>query len=99
MSKPTGNWEDDCNRDDTAKFIRTVPKADPKLPVIERLRLIVKESTANRIDGVFVDLFSASVAVQVYDAVNEANKAKLAGLPVRRLISVCFQVVNKKGAA
>jgi len=99
MSKPTGNWEDDCNRDDTARFIRAVPKADPELPVIERLRLIVKESTANRVDGVFVDLFSASVAVQVYDALNETNKAKLAKLPVRKLIHICFQVVNKKGTA
>lgn len=95
MSRPTGNWEDDFNRDDTARFVRSVPKADPALPVIDRLRLIVKECQANRVDGVLVDLFSASTAVQVYDAVNEANKARLAKLPVRQLITVCFKVLAK----
>lgn len=95
MSRPTGNWEDDFNRDDTARFVRSVPKADPKLPVIEKLRLIVKERQANRVNGVLVDLFSASAVVQVYDVVNEANKAKLAQLPVRKLVAVCFKVLAK----
>ena len=98
MSRPTGNYEDDFNRDDTARFIRRVKKADPKLPTIDRLRLIVKERQANRVDGVFVDLFSASAAVQVYDAVSDANKERLAKLPVRKLISVCFGAIDKTRA-
>jgi hypothetical protein len=98
MSKPTGNHEDDHDRGDLARAVRSVKKADPGLSVIDRLRSIVRERQANRVNGVLVDLFSASAAVQVYDAVNDANKERLDKLPVRKLISVCFRAIDRTRA-
>jgi len=95
MSKPSGNPEDDNDRDDTAKAVRSVKKANPAIPAIERMRLIVKECQANRIDGCYVDLWTASCCVQVYDAANEKNKEKLRSFRAARLVDVVFKVLQK----
>jgi hypothetical protein len=99
MSKPNGCHEDDRDRDETARTVRGTKKADPKVPVIDRMRLIVKECQANRINGVYIDLFTASCVTQVYDAVNEANKKRLDALPVRKLVDVVYKVLNKTRAS
>jgi hypothetical protein len=95
MSKPTGNWEDDFNRGDTARFVRAAPHTSRKEPVIDRLRRICEEKQAARVDGVLVDMTSASVTVQVHDALNEANRAKLAAMPVRKMVMVALSVASK----
>jgi hypothetical protein len=95
MSKPNGCPEDDYDRTETARAVRAKKKADPKVPVIDRMRLIVKECQANRIDGVYVDLFTASCVTQVYDAVNDENKKRLESLPVRKLVTVVYKLLNK----
>lgn len=87
-----------AERDDLAGAIRETPHLSRKAPVIDRLRKIVADKQASRVDGVLVDLFSASVVVQVHDAVNEANRAKLSAMPVRKMVSVCFQVASRNGA-
>lgn len=99
MSKPNGCPEDDRDRDETARTVRGTKKADPAVPVIERMRLIVRECQANRINGVYVDLFTASCVTQVYDAVNEANKGRLDSLPVRKLVDVVYKLLNKTRAS
>lgn len=63
---------------------------------LQRIRQIVAEKAAAKVNEVFVDLFSASMIVQVYDIVNDANKAKLLTLPVGRLASVCFAAANRQ---
>lgn len=59
---------------------------------IELLRGIVtgKQAQRIRIDGhkVYVDLFTASMLVQVYDALNETNRAKFIGLPWTRMVDI-----------
>jgi hypothetical protein len=43
----------------------------------EALRQIVTDKSAAKVNGVLVDLFTASAIMQVYDAVNNANKEKM----------------------
>ena len=56
------------------------------------LRRIVDRSQAEEIDGVFVDLFSASAIVQVYDALNSGNQRKYIKLPVGRMAEIAFKM-------
>lgn len=66
---------------------------------IEKLRKIVEEKKAAKVNEVFVDLFSASGIVQVYDAINEQNREKLLKLPLAHVADICFRVINKNSAA
>lgn len=61
---------------------------------IRQLRKIVEEKTAEEIDGVLVDLFSASAAVNVYDKLNEANRAKMVSLPLVTMINLVFKLLK-----
>lgn len=68
---------------------------------IELLRAIVAQRQAAKIsmviDGksrkVLVDLFTASAMVKVYDALNEANRAKFIALDWPRFVSVTWKLV------
>jgi hypothetical protein len=42
--------------------------------------------------GTMIDLFTASAIVQVYDALNDANKGKFASLPAGRMGIVAFKL-------
>jgi hypothetical protein len=42
----------------------------------------------------YLDLLTSSAITQVYEAINEANQAKLAALPIQRIASICFQMVK-----
>jgi len=96
MSRPSGNGsEDDMGRTDTAQAIRSVPKPDPRLPRIEKLRQIVRDRQANRVEGKLVDMYTASVIVQVYDAVNEGNKKKMDATKLPQLASICFKLAGR----
>ena len=44
---------------------------------METINKIVADKQAGKINGMTVDMFTASAIKQVYDAVNEDNKAKL----------------------
>jgi hypothetical protein len=44
---------------------------------VEALRQIVTDKNSAKVNGTLVDLFTASAIMQVYDAVNDANKEKM----------------------
>ena len=85
-------------RNEMAVAIRSTPHTSRQVPVIDRMRKIVESKTASRIDGLLVDLFSASAVVQVHDALNEANRTKLAAMSVRRMVNVSFSLITKTKA-
>ena len=60
------------------------------------LRKIVDEKQHARLDGMIVDLFSASHIIAVLDALNPANKAKYLKLPVKRMADIAFTILAKK---
>jgi anti-anti-sigma regulatory factor len=65
---------------------------------IELLRKIVAEHQAQRIriDGrkVYVDAFTASMLVQVYDALNETNRARFIALPFITMVNIGWKAVK-----
>jgi hypothetical protein len=62
---------------------------------IDALRRIVAESQYAKIDGMMVDLFSASAIVSVFDAISPANQAKYAAMPVSQMASIAFKLLKK----
>lgn len=72
---------------------------------IEMLREILanKQAQKIRIDGrkIHVDLFTASMVVQVHDGLNEENRAKFIGLPFLQMVDLGWKLVKKtqQGAA
>jgi hypothetical protein len=66
-----------------------------RLTRIDRLRKIVAEGQYAKVEGSTVDLFSASAYVKVYDALSDANKAKLDALPLPAAIEFVFKLLNK----
>lgn len=65
-------------------------------PSIKQFRRIVKTKSHGKVDGVPVDLFSASAVVQVYDALGKtANKVKYAKMDPVEMISLAYKLVQK----
>ncbi len=84
------------HRDDLADAIRHTPKR-PTLSTIEQVRKIVESRQCARVGGVLVDGFTASAIIQVYDRLNDENKAKLAALPIRKMADTVWKIASGKG--
>lgn len=63
------------------------------------MRRIVNDHAAAKVNEVFVDAFSASAFVQVYDKLNAANQAKLRGQCVGRAIDLVWGLVGRSQEA
>ena len=61
---------------------------------IAAFREIVSECQHAKIDGCSIDLFSASIVVQVYDNLNEQNKTKFAGCTARKMALVALKMLK-----
>jgi hypothetical protein len=77
----------------------TVPEQlpDPPAARIAALRQIVVDRQYAKIDGITVDLFSASTILAVYDALNDTNKAKFSKLEAHRMFGIAFKTIQKRG--
>lgn len=64
------------------------------MKIIEQLREIVKEHQYKKIDGVIVDVMTASAILKVYDNINEVNQAKFSALPITKMASVAWQLIK-----
>ncbi len=75
----------------------TMPEQLPNPPEarVQALRQIVAECQYAKIDGIMVDLFSASTILSIHDALNESNKARYSRLPVYRMAEIAFKLANK----
>ena len=63
---------------------------------LAEMRKIVASCTASKVNECFIDMWSASAVVKVYDAVNEKNKARLLALPVARVCQIAMQVLDNQ---
>jgi len=62
---------------------------------IEQCRRILLKEGAAKINEVFVDSFSASVILAIYDKLSGKNKAKLESMPVARACDICYTLYGK----
>lgn len=51
--------------------------------------------TSGKKKGVLVDLWSASMFMNVYDNLSEENRQKLAAMPLDRKIGVCYHIIER----
>jgi hypothetical protein len=64
--------------------------------VINKMKKIVKDKQAMKIDGVMVDLYTASAVTKIYDIVNPANKKKMEKMSPQGLATAAFKILGKK---
>jgi len=57
-------------------------------------RKVVEEKQFAEHDGILLDLFTASMLVQVYDALGEVSKAKFAGFHLTKAVSIGWKVTR-----
>ena len=73
----------------------TVTRTTTPEEKIAVLRRIVTSRGYGEIDGVTVDLYSASAIVAVYDGLTETNRAFFAGMPIPRMAELGFKVLAR----
>ena len=65
------------------------------MPAIQK---IVSDKQAQKVGGVMLDMFTASVIVKAYDAVNDSNKAKMEKANINVLVKLAHKVMGMKEA-
>ena len=63
---------------------------------IDKIKDIVSKKKASKIDGVMVDMFTASAISQIYDKVNDANKKKMEKLPITKLAALAMKMMKNE---
>ena len=95
---PHQSVEDSMKTPNAERLINERVKRDPSAPVgddgLEIMRRIRAESQYAEVNGIKVDLFSASGFVNVYDQLSPANQAKLLDLPVGKAIRTVFKLLK-----
>lgn len=61
---------------------------------IAAIRRIVTEGQYAKVDGLTVDLFSASAIIKVYDALNEKNREHFAAMPAGKMAVIAFKLLK-----
>ena len=59
---------------------------------------IVKTKGAKKVNGVMIDMFTASVITKAYDKVNDANKKKMEKANVQTLVALAHKVMGLKAS-
>ena len=69
---------------------------DEASKTIDAMMQIVDRKQAMKIDGVMVDMFTASAVTQIYNKVNDANKAKMDKMKATQLANVAMKMLKKE---
>lgn len=83
--------DEQTHRDDLANAIKGTKPTGTR---IEKLRWIVEHHQAARVDGCFVDAMTARACVEVYEALNEENRAKFAAMTMRKMGLLAWKLVK-----
>ncbi len=60
----------------------------------ETVQSIVKDKQAKEIEGVLVDMFTASALVQAYEQVNDSNKRRIEASNLNQLIDISHIIMG-----
>ena len=88
--------DDDKKKDDElilGKLQKEAKVIDSK--VIQSMRDIVAKKQYQKIKGVMVDGFTASLVVKIYDALGDSNKKSFGSLPLSKMVNVAWKIHNK----
>jgi len=94
MHKSSISIAEQIERDDLAQTVKETPHLSRK-DIIESIREIVRTKQVSRVSGSLVDIMTAQVIIQIYDAVNDVNKEKLKNMPLKKMANICWIVFNK----
>ena len=61
---------------------------------IAAIRSVVAKGQYAKIDGIMLDLFSASAIIKIYNAINPENQAKYREMPVSKMASIAFKLLK-----
>ncbi len=61
---------------------------------VETCRKIAEEKQRGKYEGAWIDLYTASAVIRVYDALNEVNKAKIDACDYRKVVAVAWKMVK-----
>jgi hypothetical protein len=84
---------------DLAPLVKEEVELHEESETISKLKQIVDKKSAMKIDGMMIDMFTASAITQIYDKVNDANKAKMDKLKVDKLANLAFKMMKREGLA
>ena len=84
---------------DLAPLVQEDVELTEESKTIAKVKEIADKKSAQKIDGVMVDMFTASAIAQVYDKVNDANKAKMDKLKIGQLASLAMKMMKREGLA
>lgn len=62
---------------------------------IDKVRRIVDQHQAEKIDGMLVDGTTAQIVIAIYDNLNEQNKARLAAMPIGLMCAFSLKLYGK----
>lgn len=61
---------------------------------INAIRRVVDNKQYAKIDGQMADLFTCSLIVKIYDALNDSNKVKFSSVPYTKMAHIAFKLAN-----
>jgi len=82
--------------DNFKKKVKESVELEEESKTIAKVKEIVAKKSAMKIDGVMVDMFTASAIAQIYDKVNDANKKKMDGLKITKLADVAMKLMKRE---
>ena len=66
--------------------------------IIPQLEKIVQDKQHAKIKGKVVDLFTASMIIKIYNAVNDSNKKRMDALPLEKLVNLAYKMMKRESA-
>lgn len=64
--------------------------------IIPQLEKIVQDKQHAKIKGKVVDLFTASMIMKIYNAVNDSNKKRMDSLPLEKLVNLAYKMMKRE---
>jgi len=80
----------------SVRIMREEVELEEESKTIEKVREIADKKQAMKIDGVMVDMFTASAITQIYDKVNDANRKKMDGLKITKLADLAMKMMKRE---
>ena len=81
-------------KDETVVTEQSISEAS----AFDGMKDIVKTKGAKKVNGVMIDMFTASVITKAYDKVNDANKKKMEKANVQTLVALAQKVMGLKAS-